>query len=277
MEIKDILVYSDTGPKAADRIAVALRLARDFSAHLAGLYVIPPPFIPPFDMAAMPADFFESQQRIAREQAAAAEKTYRAAAAQAGIAAEWRAVEGDAVDLLNLHARHVDLTVVTQADPEGRDMTMIPDLPELVALDSGRPVLVLPYVGAPKTIGTNVLVAWNASRESTRAVNDALPFLQRAKKVTILAVNPGEEADTGDIPCADIALHLARHGVKAEAAQTVARDIDVGDVVLSRLADLGADLLVMGAYGHSRLRELTLGGVTRTLFRHMTVPVLLSH
>jgi len=251
--------------------------ARDHGAHLAGIYVIPPPFIPPFDMAALPADFFESQARTGRQQAAAAEKAFRDRASRAGVTAEWRVAEGDMVDIVTLNARHVDLCVLSQADPEGKDLSMIPDLPELVALDSGRPILTLPYAGTFATIGSNVVIAWNGSREAVRATNDALPLLTRAKKVTVLCVNPGEKADTGEVPGADIALHLARHGVKAEAAHTVSRDLDVGEVILSRIMDLGVDLLVMGAYGHSRLRELTLGGVTRTLFRHMTVPVLMSH
>jgi nucleotide-binding universal stress UspA family protein len=127
-------------------------------------------------------------------------------------------------------------------------------------------------------MGRNVLVAWNGSREATRAVNDALPILERAEKVTVLAVNPRKGGgDHGDIPSADIALHLARHGVKAEASQTVSNELEVGDTILSRLADFGSDLVVMGAYGHSRMRELLMGGVTRELLQHMTVPVLLSH
>ncbi len=136
----------------------------------------------------------------------------------------------------------------------------------------------VPYIGARQEMGRNVLVAWNGSREATRAVNDALPILERADKVTVLAVNPGKNGnDHGDIPSADIALHLARHGVKAEASQTVSDELEVGSIILSRISDLGADLVVMGAYGHSRMRELMMGGVTRDLLRHMTVPVLMSH
>src|SRR3954454_13493204 len=145
-------------------------------------------------------------------------------------------------------------------------------------LSSGRPVLAVPYAGQFERVGERVLVAWNASRESTRAVNDALPLLRGAKVVTILAVNPRQGIEGhGDVPAADIALHLARHGVKAEAAHTVAKDISEGDALLSYAADIGADLIVAGAYGHSRARELVFGGVTRTLIAEMTAPVLLSH
>jgi nucleotide-binding universal stress UspA family protein len=151
-------------------------------------------------------------------------------------------------------------------------------LPEKVVLESGRPVVVIPFIGAPQTIGKRVMVAWNASRESVRAVNDALPVLVQSDTVEVLAINPpaGETGD-GDIPCADICLHLARHGVNAVAESMQAADISVGDVLLSRAADRGVDLIVMGAYGHSRFREIVLSGVSRRLFNHMTVPVLFSH
>ena len=122
------------------------------------------------------------------------------------------------------------------------------------------------------------MVAWDASRLATRAVNDALPILRKASKVHLLAINPeGGREGHGDVPGADIGLHLARHGVKAEASSIHAEDLEAGDALLSRAADFGADLIVMGAYGHSRWRELVLGGVTRHLLNHMTAPVFMSH
>jgi nucleotide-binding universal stress UspA family protein len=145
-------------------------------------------------------------------------------------------------------------------------------------MTSGRPVLAIPFAGDFPTLGERVLVAWNASREAARAVNDALPLMAAAKQVTVLAINPQRGIGRqGDVPAADIALHLARHGVKAEAAHTVANDISDGEALLSYAADVGADLIVSGAYGHSRARELVFGGVTRTLIAEMTAPVLLSH
>ena len=136
------------------------------------------------------------------------------------------------------------------------------------------------YVGTFETVGRNVIIAWNNSRESARAVADALPLLTGAERVTILALNPkgGVELDGhGDVPGADIALHLARHDVNVDAAQLVTEDVSVADMLLSRAADEGADLLVISAYGHSRLGELVLGGVTRSILAHMTLPVLMSH
>jgi len=121
-----------------------------------------------------------------------------------------------------------------------------------------------------------VLVAWNGSREATRAVHDALPLLRRAEKVTVLSIDPDEDAEPR-LPGADVSLHLARHGVTAQAATIAGTDVAVGDLLLSYAADHDIDLIVMGAYGHTRLREVVLGGATRTLLRHMTVPVLMSH
>jgi nucleotide-binding universal stress UspA family protein len=123
-----------------------------------------------------------------------------------------------------------------------------------------------------------VVIAWNSAREAARAVHDAMPLLIAAEAVTVLTIDPREGPQGhGELPGADISLHLARHGVKAQVERTVSADLPVGEVLLSRLADLGADLLVMGAYGHSRMRELLLGGATRSLLQSMTVPVLMSH
>ena len=156
-----------------------------------------------------------------------------------------------------LHARYADLAVLGQADPDNPPLGA--GVVEAVLLGSGRPALVVPFIGA-ESVGQRVLVAWNATREAARALNDAMPLLAQAEKVTVLSVNPERGiGGEGDLPAADIALHLARHGVKAEAAHTTAEDVSVGDILLSRAADLGADLIVMGGYGHSRAREFVLG------------------
>lgn len=149
--------------------------------------------------------------------------------------------------------------------------------PENLILSCGRPVLLVPYASNERSTGCRVLVAWDGSREATRAVHDALPFMRTAENTTILTVNGVHEFERARIPGADIATVLARHGVRVEVAdiETGAGD-SVGEILLS-VADNGADLLVMGAYGHARWRELVMGGATRTILRSMTVPVLMSH
>jgi len=220
------------------------------------------------------------QVQMARAQADSALDLFKERARLAG----WGSVEtvassGDAFSALSLHARYNDLVVIGQHDPD-EDYTQWPDaaaFPELVAMGVGRPVLVVPYAGNFSKVGEHVLVAWDASREATRALTDALPLLKRARRVTVMAVNPEKAHRHGAEPGADIALFLARHGVKVEATAQSSGGLDVGNFLLSRIADLDVDLLVMGAYGHARLRELMLGGVTQTILSSMTVPVLFSH
>lgn len=279
MTFKNILVHVDTSAQCKQRLDVASNLARSFGAHLSGVYAIPPALTAMMMTAEyFPAELVAEQEERERERAKEAKAIFDKYMADAGIAAEWRQREGALARVVAMNARYADIAVLSQADASSEYAGEAMELPADVALTAGRPVLVIPYIGAWKTLGSHVLVGWNASRESTRAVNDALPLLQRAKKVTVLAINPERGVDAhGEVPGADIALHLARHGVKAEASQTVAGDIDVGDVILSRASDLGADLIVIGAYGHSRVREIVLGGVTRHLLQHMTVPILMSH
>jgi nucleotide-binding universal stress UspA family protein len=282
MALKDILVHLDITPRCAVRMEIAARLAAQNGAHLTGLHVIDIPSANYFYGAAMPfvpANPEEIVDRIRSEAMAAAaplETAFRECLSRSGIQGEWRLVEGAPPATVALHARYCDLTIVGQPNPdEPQDADAVT---VTTVMTSGRPVLAVPFVGEFPTIGEHVLVAWNASREAARALNDALPLLTGAKQVTVLAINPQRGvAGHGDVPAADIALHLARHGLKAEAAHTVARDIADGEALLSYAADIGADLIVAGAYGHSRAREMVFGGVTRTLIAEMTAPVLLSH
>jgi len=285
MALKDILVHVDNGKRSDARVNLAINLARRHGAHLTGLYAADIPNAEFFYGATLPFasggpdEVVRRMRADAAEASASTEAGFRDRIRQNDVRGEWRFVEGHVPATVALHARYADLTVVGQPDPydsrqdSNRDATVVTPL-----MSSGRPVLIVPYAGDFEAIGTQVLVAWNASREAARAINDALPLLEFAKKVTILAVNPRHGvAGHGDVPAADIALHLARHGVKAEAAHTVANDIPDGEALLSYAADIGADMIVAGGYGHSRAREMVFGGVTRTLIAEMTVPVLLSH
>jgi nucleotide-binding universal stress UspA family protein len=276
MELKDMLVHVDNDPACSARVDVAAALAAKHGAHLTGLHPMGSPRMPGYVEVELPRTFLDEQRRQLEGLARQAETRFHEGARRRGIQGEWRADTGEIVGTTKLHARYADLTVVGQ----GIDLKDAPYdltfLPQELALGVGRPVLIVPRYGTFETVGERVLVAWNGSREATRAVHDALPLLKLASSVTVLSIDP--EHDTGDrIPGADIALHLARHGVAAEGMSTVGLDISVGDLLLSRAADLGADLIVMGAYGHSRVRELVLGGATRHILQHMTVPVLMSH
>lgn len=277
MPFKDLLVYVDATKAGEQRVALAARLAKRCEAHLAGVHVTA---LLEAVHAAGYANFAEVYRAIeqsAEERAAAAKALFEAAVAREGVAGEWRLSRIVAIAEAVVHARYADLAIVGQNDPDGDEAgPLLP--PEDVFLDSGRPVLIVPYAGRFTDVGTRVLIGWNASREAARAVNDALPLLKGAATVTVLAVNPVNRATGhGEEPGADIAVHLARHGIKVTVEKTHVSEIDASDVLLNRAADLGADLIVAGGYGRSRMRELALGGVTRDLLRRMTVPVLMSH
>ncbi|HZQ60145.1 MAG TPA: universal stress protein [Casimicrobiaceae bacterium] len=281
MSYQSILVHVDDGERVVVRLGAAARLARSYDAELIGAYAVPTTAITPSVSAVLPDSVVE--QRLARmgEAQDAAEALFRAAAARARVAAaEWRAPAGDAVDALVDHARCTDLVVIGQRDPDDDNSAFVESLANAVVLQSGRPVLVVPYTAAPGALGTSVLVAWNSTRESARAVADAMPLLARAEKVFVLSIDTDEEDD--ETPShlnreQRLASWLRYHGIEAVPRHFEWRDVDVGELILSQSADVGADLIVMGAYSHSRLQEMVLGGVTRRVLEAMTVPVLMSH
>jgi nucleotide-binding universal stress UspA family protein len=277
MALKDLLVHVDTSKASAARVDAAIRLAQTHNAHLVGLYAMPPLEIPVYAEVRIPDEILVEQKEAARTWAAKAKDAFIAVTDKADLSFEWRFVETKPVPALVLQGHYVDLVVVGQKN-DTDPLSLAGSLTEDVILDCGRPVLVIPSTDFPDTVGDHVLVAWNASRESVRAVNDALPLLKQAQTVDILAINrPGYVAGEGDIPSTDICQHLVRHGVNATATHLEAQDISVGEMLLSHAADKGADLIVMGAYGHSRVRELVLGGATCHLLQHMTIPVLMAH
>jgi nucleotide-binding universal stress UspA family protein len=277
MPYRDMLVHVDSSSASAERLAIAARLARTFDAHLIGLYVAALAPIHQYAEADFGPDLVEAHDKYMREAADEAERTFRSRIEAGALKSEWRRLEGNLPDLVLLNSRYVDLVVLGQRDPERLDPGTSPELPEHVILDAGRPVLVVPRSGSFATVGERVVVAWTPSRGAVRAVNDALPILRQAKEVKILAVNPEIGlGGHGDVPGADIALHLARHGVNAEAMQVESPDKRFGITIMNEAAKVGADLIVSGAFGHSRLRELVLGGVTRRLLAEAKIPVLFS-
>ena len=277
MTLKDILVHVDSSPRSKARIEVATLLARRFAAHVVGLHVQRLDMLPGYAAIQM-RDALMRLGRDAAERAADAAKTqFERQLAGIQLSTEWRTATGVVEELVALHARYADLCILGQPSPETTPMLDEAAL-DRILLETGRPVLVVPYAGRFDTVGTRVLVAWDGSRAATRAISDAMPFLTSAETVTVLAVNPRHGIrGHGDTPCADIALHLARHGIKVQAAYDVSKEIGVADVLLSRAADMGADLIVMGAYGHPRVLEMVLGGDTRSMLEHRTAPVLMSH
>ena len=277
MALKELLVIADNDAACPSRLDVTFGLAAQHGARVTGLHIMPPPVAPLYADVPIP-ESLEKAQRLELEAAARrASAVFATAAARAAVPTEWRVTEGSLVAEATVHARYADLTVVPQGLDLGWPSAALHALPEELPLMVGRPILVIPRYGTFPATGRQVLVAWNGSREATRAVHDALPILQRAERVTVLSIDPAVEPNVPRLPGAEIAHYLARHGVTANAAAIPGADMMVGDLLLSYAADHDIDLIVMGAYGHTRLREMVLGGATRSLLQHMTVPVLLSH
>ena len=280
MGYKTILVHCDASKGIAGRLEVALELGKRFDAHVLGLHIRRRFEAPMFTDGgfAMDALYQNYEDSVKAEEAAASETFKKAVGRFLAPSTEWRVVDGYLDDALSEEARFADLIVVGQADTEDAPMGALSDLAEGVALSTGRPVLVVPHIGLARPPGKVVMLCWNGSREAARAASDALPFLKKADKVVLLTIDPKSVEEGGEeIPGVEAADWLARHGVKVTVQRDTAADTDVGAVILSRAADLDIDLIVMGIYGHSRMRELVLGGASRTLLASMTAPLLISH
>jgi nucleotide-binding universal stress UspA family protein len=282
MSYKTVLVHVDKSINAAQRFKLAAAIAENDDAHLIGAamtgvsrFIYQPQPIDGTDPGL--AEFLKAPVELMRERASDALRDYERIAGASGRPCERQLVDDEAGAGLSLLARYSDLVVVGQMNREDPFSALIPDLPEYVALSSGRPVLVVPYAGQFESAGSRALVAWDGSVSATRAVTNAIPLLKRARIVQVVVFNARSKRGVhGEQPGADIALYLARHGVKAEVIVTETT-MEIGDALLNMATDQASNLIVMGCYGHTRFREILLGGATRTVLETMTVPVLMSH
>ncbi|MGB0552370.1 MAG: universal stress protein [Alphaproteobacteria bacterium] len=274
MTFKSILVYTDRGTSAKIRLALAGKLAENHNAYIVGLAVRQTQIYPMGFVEIIPQDVINSISAQTEEAIVALHGSFEAAMAACGLSAnsEWRDATGDPSQRIAVHGRYSDLIIIGQPDPDVQ-FGLATELADDVLLQAGRPILVIPDTQKEADIGKRIMVAWNGSREAARAVADAMPLLKRAASVDVVSANPD---DIGDDPGADIGHFLARHGVTVEVSHTLTDGISIGDELLNRTADRNTDILVMGGYGHSRFRETVLGGATRHILRHMTVPTLLS-
>jgi nucleotide-binding universal stress UspA family protein len=262
------------------RLEWALGLAARFSARVTALGLVAEPYIPALVGVHIPVELMQQQLAEAERELDGVLASVREAAQRHEVAIVMHQVTAPLERLpaaLARAARCADLCVIGQPSPQDNDLDTTA-LAEAAFMASGRPALIVPHAGAPAIAARRVLIAWNGSREAARAVHDALPFLTGAGQTTLLVVDPATLVELEDTsPGMEIADHLARHGVKVEVKTTASGGLPIGDVLLSQAAEGAADLLVMGGYGHSRLRETVLGGATRQLLAQMTLPVLLSH
>ncbi len=283
MSFRTILVNLNHEARAEQLIAAAAAVARPAEAHVVGLYVMPPLYVPSDIMVPMGAGFYEDQVADHEAQAERIKTIFERLTKGEPFVAEWR-VHGDPrttydpiADGVIIQSRAAELVIVSQAAGD-RCPPMLTDIPARVTMESGRPVLVVPDSWPAREYGRDIAVAWNDSREAARATFDAMPLLERAKKVRLITVGEIHNSDgVNIIASAEVAATLARHGLEVEVETASPDSRHPGSALLARVAADGSDMLVMGAYGHSRMREFVLGGATRDVLKNMTVPVLMSH
>ncbi|MGC5887495.1 universal stress protein [Ralstonia pseudosolanacearum] len=279
MTYASVMVHLDRSERAMHRLELAIRYAQAHRARLIGIYASFAPNPSWFYMMEGAARYLEEDRNRRNGARDVVHERFRDATKALPVETEWRAVEGDPVALVLREAREADLLIIGQRDPDDPESFVAADFMETLILEAGCPVLVVPYAGSFTTVAQRILVAWNGGRESARALHDAMPLMQDATVRVLQMVYERPRHWAEETTIGQVARVLTMHGIDStlEEALCVDSDVAIGEMLLSRAADCNADLLVMGAYGHSRLRELVLGGVTRTLLNTMTVPVLMSH
>ncbi len=287
MALKDLLVYLDETQGALLRLRLAADLAHRHGSRLTALFLREwtPEQLAQRQAAELAGQSFKDVQQLDRSVEASIDVTadrlrteLERLASDHGLVTEWRSVGGEPREVLPQHARYADLTVLDVNTPSASTAAGYRFSEEMLFV-AGRPVLFVPAWGDFHTLGRHVAIAWNSSRPAARSVHDALPIIEEAEEVTVLAINPPDFIGRhGALPLRELIEHLGRHGARARALEVEGIPAGhIGDELQARSRALGADLLVAGAYGHSRLREILMGGVTRDLLARMTIPVLMSY
>ena len=275
--IKDIVVNLTIGVERDAAANYAVSLASIFKAHLVGVAFVYDPKVSANLIVGIPAELIEAQRAATKHLANEAVARFEELAKQAGVMTESQMIDvtpGNVGDTFGRLARSFDLSVIRQAEPNKAEQEV--PIIEGALFESGRSVIVVPYVQTQGAKFNCVMVGWDGSRTAARAIGDAMPVLERAKMIEIFTVVAGPTKNT-ELPGIDIGQHLSRHGLKVEVKRIPAEGINVPEAILSHAADISADFMVMGGYGHSRLREYVLGGATRGILASMTLPTLMSN
>jgi len=275
--IKDLVVNLGIGAASDATAYYAISVAKAYGAHIVGVAFIYEPVIPGSLLGGVPTDLIEIQREENTKAANTAVANFETAARNAAVPAETRLLDASvagASDLFGRIARRFDIAVVGQAHREQGVSEEL--LIEGALFGSGRPVIVVPEIQKEGIKLDRVMICWDGSRPAARAIADAIPFLQRAKDIEVIVVT-GERDKSGEITGTNMKRHLARHDINVEIKRIAAGNVDAQTAILAHAADSAADFIVMGGYGHSRLREFILGGVTRSILKSMPVPVLMSH
>lgn len=277
MSYRIILVHIDDTSRSSLRIQLAAELAKKCGAHLIGVadtgvsrFIYKDGNLNGVDPSLL--NHLEHLRERATQNVADF-KTQVAALGVASFAGEL--TQDDAYGGIGFRARYSDLVIVGQTNPKETSAVVMDDFPEYMILNTGRPVLVIPYAGEFAQLAKRPLLAWDGSKAATRAITDAIPLLRDADVAHIVIINPTSDVH-GETPGSNISAYLAHHGVKFEVSVHRTK-LSIGPTLLSVAADLNSDLLVMGGYGHSRIKEMIMGGATNTMLKSMTIPVLFSH
>jgi len=280
MAYRDILVHLDYTKACPERISAAAALAKRTDASLKGVALALQSTINSYLGIPLKSDLDEKQKKAIEEAAESIIAEFETVVKDVGIEYSSEIIRSGATQApaqLAFHARHADITVMGQPNPDLESATFLESLYEGVLFGSGRPVYLIPYYGRIDVHNRNAVIAWDGGKKAARAVRDAIPLLKGRGKTTVLVINPETRSGAhGNKPGHDIAEYLRHHGIDAKVDSFSNYDISPDTLILNYLADQGADLLVMGAYGHSRLREKAFGGVTNSIVHQMTTPVLMS-
>ncbi len=279
MEIKNILLHLDHSSGCSNRLETAFALARENNAGITGLFVVPDYVVPSYVEAQISVDLITDVTEKAIARAEEALVGYRQRAADAGVEMQAEVVEGQVIPILREHTKYTDLLLLGQDNPEDPDNASY-GLADALLFEGACACMVVPHSGKLEAPGKRILLTWNASRESARALREAMSMLQRAETVVVLSSEP----DDGDSSIArghphaqELARFLESHGIESVSSGMADVDLSPSESILGQAADMNADMIVMGAYGHARLREIILGGVTRDLLKQSTVPLFLAH
>ena len=270
MSIKDIIVYVDNDKNCETRLETAASLCKTYGARLTGLYLLQKISIPVYAGAYVPVEIFDANDEQTIKLRDKAEALFAAKSKAVNIISHFSAVEGDVGSELNRYSRYADLLIVPQRKNDRFDLNPYYQLSDIL-LGAACPVLLLPDNKPPALPPETALLAWDGERECARALKAALPILSQVKKINVISVN--YESDETN----DIARHLSQHDIKSEVHSVEGSHFDIGAIVLNQAATLECQMIIMGAYGHSRIRELMLGGTTRHILEHVELPVLFSH
>ena len=279
MDIKNILLHLDHSSGCQNRLQTAFAMASNYDALITGLFVVPDYVVPSYVEAQISVDLITDVTEKALARARDTLSEYQKMAAAAGVTMDAHVVEGQVIPILREHSKYSDLLMLGQDQPDDPDNASY-GLADALLFEGACACMMVPHSGKLALPGKRILLTWNASRESARALREAMPMLKTAETLVVLSSEPDDADATiarGHPHADELAHFLESHGIESVSSGINDLDISASDAILGQAAEMDADMIVMGAYGHARLREIILGGVTRDLLKQSPIPLFLAH